>query len=137
MTNSVLYETFDDHRSFFLFNIFYELTVFVKTHVLPFPPPIIECIYRSTSDNNIQIIKLENQWKVFEIRRKTLFFGFPILVFEIKRIMFVIQKFILDIPRIKLEIPRSIFEIQRIKLVIQRITLEIGRLIVEIQRIIF
>ena len=26
MTNNVLYEKFNDHRSFFIFNIFYELT---------------------------------------------------------------------------------------------------------------
>ena len=47
MTNSVLYETFDDHRSFFIFNIFYELTgglFFAKTYGLPFPPPIKECM---------------------------------------------------------------------------------------------
>ena len=41
MTNSVLYETFYDHRSFFIL-IFYELTVFSKTYGLPFSPPIIE-----------------------------------------------------------------------------------------------
>ena len=41
MTNSVLYETFDDHRSFFIFNIFYEFTgVFFlpKRMVYPFLP---------------------------------------------------------------------------------------------------
>ena len=46
MTNSVLYEAFDDHHSFFIFNIFMYSPFFVlaKTYGLPFPPPIIECI---------------------------------------------------------------------------------------------
>ena len=45
MTNSVLYETFDDHCSFFMFNIFMNLPfILPKTYVLPFPSPIRECI---------------------------------------------------------------------------------------------
>ena len=44
MTNSVLYETFDDHRSFFIFNILMNNRFWPKANVLPFPPPIIECI---------------------------------------------------------------------------------------------
>ena len=37
MTNSVLYETFDDHRSFFIFNIFYELTEFFFSKHIVYP----------------------------------------------------------------------------------------------------
>ena len=44
MTNSVLNEAFDDHRSFYDIT-FYEFTVyFAKTYFLPFPPTIIEFI---------------------------------------------------------------------------------------------
>ena len=45
MTNSVLFEAFVDHRTFFIFNIFMNNSIFfAKTYVLPFPPPIIECV---------------------------------------------------------------------------------------------
>ena len=46
MTNSVLYETFDDHRSIFIFIFLWinRVFFFAKTYVLLFPPLIIECI---------------------------------------------------------------------------------------------
>ena len=52
--NSVLNETFDDHRSFFYFHYFLWIHRFAKTYFLPFPPTIIECVHRSTWVNPLK-----------------------------------------------------------------------------------